>query len=91
MSDFNFEEIPEDEVQRQPRGRKPSEETQKLAKAFANVKAGRALILKGLEVDPTSKTEKAALSATIRSAAKLADRKVKIDFQAGTAQVTFVK
>lgn len=89
---FNFEEIPADKVEKQARGRKPSQTTQDLAEAFRNVKAGRALVLNGMEVDPNSKTQKAALSSTIRQAAKIAERTVKIDFRTnGLAQVTVIK
>ena len=87
---FQFEEIASDQVEKQARGRKPSAKTLQLADAFKGVKAGRAVVIAALKVDPSSKTEKAALSSTIRQAAKIAGREIKIDFRTdGTPQVTF--
>lgn len=88
MADFKFTEIPADKVEKQARGRKPSENTTKMAEAFKTPKAGVAVVLNGLTAK--DKTEKASLSATIRQAAKLANRDVRIDYRTdGTPQVTF--
>ena len=90
MSDFKFEEIPENEAEFVSRGRK-SNAPAELVKAIVGLKTGKVLRLSSFTVNPASKsakTDKARISAVIRSAGKLAGRKVSISWTlAGVPQV----
>ena len=92
---FDFEEIPADKVEKQARGRKPSNTTVEMAEAFRKVNAGKAVLIRQLKVDlngKDAKADKARISSTIRQAAKLANRNVKIDWNSeGVPQVSFTK
>ena len=79
---FEFEEIPENEAEFAKRGRKSSA-PQALVKAIAGLKQGKVLRLTSFSVKPESpkaKTDRAKFSAVIRSAGKLAGRKVAISW-----------
>jgi len=79
---FEFEEIPENEAEFAKRGRKSSA-PQALVKAIVSLKAGKVLRLTSFTVNPESpkaKTDRAKYSAVIRSAGKLAGRKVAISW-----------
>lgn len=82
MTSFNFEEIPEDEAEFAKRGRK-SNAPAELVKAISGLKPERVLLLTSFLVNPASpkaKTDRAKFSAVIRSASKLAGRKVSISW-----------
>ncbi len=87
---FEFEEIPENEAEFAKRGRKSSAPAE-LVKAIVSLKAGKVLRLTSFTVKPESpkaKTDRAKFSAVIRSAGKLAGRKVAISWTpAGVPQV----
>jgi len=87
---FQFEEIPENEAEFTKRGRK-SNAPAELVKAITSLKTGRALRLTSFSVKPESpkaKTDRAKYSAVIRSAGKLAGRKVAISWTlAGVPQI----
>jgi hypothetical protein len=79
---FEFEEIPENEAEFAKRGRK-SNAPAELVKAIVSLKAGKVLRLTSFTVNPESpkaKTDRAKFSAVIRSAGKLAGRKVAISW-----------
>ena len=89
--DFDFEIIPENSVQRTPRGRKSNADP-RLVKALSKMTRGQTARIDALALNPASpdyKTEKARLSANIRSAGKLAGHeKVGIVFSpSGVPQV----
>ena len=88
--EFKFEEIPENEAEISHRGRK-SNAPDGLVKGIANAKPGKVLLLSSIKVNPKdakAKTEKARISAVIRSAGKLAGRTVSISWTlAGVPQV----
>lgn len=85
MSDF-FEEIPEGDIPRNSRGRKPNPETLMVRDALLSVKKGKALRAPGMAPDltgkdaETAKRMKAAVSARIRAGAALANLKVSVTF-----------
>jgi hypothetical protein len=87
---FEFEEIPENEAEFAKRGRK-SNAPQALVKAIIGLKPGKVLRLTSFSVKPESpkaKTDRAKYSAVIRSAGKLAGRKVAISWTpSGVPQV----
>lgn len=88
--DFFFEEIPDGEAEFSQRGRKSSAPAE-LVKALTALKAGRTLRLSSFAVKPSdkkAKTDKARISAVIRSAGKLAGVKVQIAWSpSGVPQV----
>jgi len=91
MSDhFEFEEINESEAETTRRGRKSSAPAE-LVKALTNLKVGKALRLTSFTVKPSDKHAKkdiARISAMIRSAGKLAGKRVRISWSpAGVPQV----
>lgn len=92
--DMNFEFIDESAMEFTPRGRK-SNVAPELVKALGNLPKGKALRLTGFTVSPntdTAKTDRARISATIRSAAKMAGVEVSIKWSpAGVPQVTTTK
>lgn len=72
--EWNFEEIPEDQVRGVPRGRKSNVDPA-LIEAFRKVKAGKAIRIPSQALDPKSatyKTDKARISATLRTAMRSA-------------------
>ena len=89
-SNFEFEEIPENEAEFAKRGRK-SNAPAELVKAIVSLKAGKVLRLTSFSVKPESpkaKNDRAKFSAVIRSAGKLAGRKVAISWTpSGVPQV----
>jgi hypothetical protein len=88
--EFLFEEIPENEAEISHRGRK-SNAPDALVKAIASAKAGKVLRITSFTVNPklpNAKTEKARISAVIRSAGKLAGKTVSMSWTlAGVPQV----
>lgn len=86
----DYEVVSESELEFARRGRKSSA-PQALVTAIAKMKKGQALKLSGMTVNlkaPNAKTEKARISAVIRSAGKQAGRKVGIRWSvAGVPQV----
>jgi hypothetical protein len=73
-NEWNFEEISEDEVRGVPRGRKSNVDPA-LVDALKTLKSGRAIRIGAMGLDPKAtnyKTDKARVSATIRSAMKSA-------------------
>lgn len=89
-SEFMFEEIPENEAELSRRGRK-SNAPEALVKAIATAKPNKVLVITSFKVnlkDANAKTEKARISAIIRSAGKLAVKTVSISWTlAGVPQV----
>jgi len=87
---FEFEEIPESEAQFARRGRKSSAPAE-LVKALTSLKAGKALRLTSFTVKPDdfhAKKDIARISAMIRSAGKLAGKRVRISWSpSGVPQV----
>jgi len=87
---FEFEEINESEAQFNRRGRKSSAPAE-LVKALTSLKAGKALRLTSFTVKPDDKHAKkdiARISAMIRSAGKLAGKRVRISWSpTGVPQV----
>jgi len=87
---FEFEEINESEAEFNRRGRK-SNAPAELVKALANLKVGKALRLTSFTVKPSDKHAKkdiARISAMIRSAGKLAGKRVRISWSpSGVPQV----
>jgi hypothetical protein len=72
--EWNFEEIPENEVRGVPRGRKSNVDPA-LIDAFRKVKPGKAFRIPNQKLDPsapTYKTDKARVSATLRAALRSA-------------------
>lgn len=88
--DFFFEEIPDSEAEFSQRGRK-STAPPELVKALTTLKVGKTLRLSSFVVKPTdkkAKTDKARISAVIRSAGKVAGLKVSISWTSlGVPQV----
>lgn len=73
-NEWDFEEIPEDQVVGVPRGRKSNVDPDLVA-ALRTLKSGRAVRIGALKLDPTSSTykvDKARVSATLRSAMRSA-------------------
>ena len=54
-NDNFFEEIPEVEVPKSGKGRKPNPQTQVIADRLVSVKAGKALVIRGLAIDLNGK------------------------------------
>lgn len=72
--EWQFEEIPEDDVTRVPRGRKSNVDPALVA-AIATLKPGKAIRVTSAKLDPsapTYKTDKARVSATLRAACRAA-------------------
>ncbi len=88
---MEFEFIEESEIEAVRRGRK-SNVPAELVEALATMPKGKAIKVKGLKVDPKSedfKNDKATVSATIRTAGRLAGVKVAIAWSPdGVPQVT---
>jgi len=79
---MDFEFIDENDIQAVRRGRKSTAPAE-LVDAFAKMPKGKAIRLTGLRQDPTSpeyKNDKATVSATIRTAGKLAGVAVSISW-----------
>lgn len=90
--DDDFEVISSDEIEKAPRGRKPSAESVRVAEILSTVKTG-SVALKSMKVNLNSKDagkDKARISAIIRAGARMANVNVKISFRPsdGVAQVT---
>jgi len=92
-NDNFFEEIPEAQVPKSGKGRKPNPQTQVIADRLATVKAGKALVIPGLAIDLNGKNaddvkrETARVGAIIRSAARLAGIRVSLTWVAGVPTV----
>lgn len=74
MADWQFEEISENDVTSVKRGRKSNVDPGLLA-ALKTLKAGKAIRIVGAKLDPkanTYKTDKARVSASLRSACRAA-------------------
>lgn len=96
FGDDDFEVIPSDAVERSARGRKPSPVSTALAAKLATLTVGQTVVVKSMSVNLTgtnASKAKAQVSASIRSAARIAGRTVKIAFRPsdGAPQVTVVK
>jgi hypothetical protein len=79
---MEFEFIDENDIQAVRRGRKSTAPAE-LVEALAKMPKGQAVRIKGMKLDPTSpdyKNDKASVSASIRSAGKLAGVKVAISW-----------
>lgn len=93
--DFDFEIISENNIQKSARGRKPNADSVKIANALLTLNPGQAILIKSMAVDLNAKNagvKKAQVSASIRSAARIAGRNVKISFRPsdGVPQVSVV-
>ena len=92
-NDNFFEEIPEDDMPKHARGRKPNPDTLRVRDALLNLKKGKALRMVGLAFDLNGKNEdqisreKARIGAVIRAGAGLANVKVSVIFDAGVPTV----
>ena len=85
--DFEFEIIDDDEIEKQRRGRKPTPTAVALADVLADQPTGATLRIDSLAV--YSDKEKQQTGNVIRNAAKLAGRKVTINWsKSGVPQVT---
>jgi hypothetical protein len=74
MSDFDFEIIEETQITRVPRGRKSNIDPA-MVDAFRALKKGKAVRITSMKLDPkapTYKTDKARVSASLRSAIRRA-------------------
>lgn len=74
MSDFDFEIIDENDIERVARGRKSNVDP-KMVDAFRTLKKGKAARIGSMKLDPTLptyKTDKARVSASLRSAVRRA-------------------
>jgi hypothetical protein len=91
---MDFEFIDENEIESVKRGRKSTAPAE-LVEALAKMPKGQAVRIKGMKLDPTSpdyKTDKASVSASIRTAGKLAGVKVAISWSPdGVPQVKTAK
>jgi len=85
--EFGF--ITADEMDTTRRGRKPNEVSLELARVLEGASKGDILRITSLTVDPADDKEKAQVGNIIRSAGRLAGRKVGINWsKAGVPQVT---
>lgn len=91
---MDFEFIDENEIESVKRGRK-SNASPELVKALSEVPTGKVVKITAMAVDPASedfKNDKATMSASIRTAGKLAGVKVSISWSpAGVPQVKVSK
>jgi hypothetical protein len=93
--DDDFEIIPESEMIRASRGRKPSPDAMRIAQILGTLKTGQVVALKGFAVDVKSKDLailKARVGAQIRSGANSAGVNVSIAWHptSGVPQVKVV-
>jgi len=92
-NDNFFEEIPEEQMPKHARGRKPSPDVLRIRDALLNLKKGKALRMVGLAIVLNGKEEqdiaraKARVGAMIRAGASLASVKVSVIFDAGVPTV----
>jgi hypothetical protein len=92
-NDNFFEEIPEGDVRKSGKGRKPNPQTKMIADRLVSVKAGKALVIRGLAIDLNGKNaddvkrETARVGALIRSAARLAGVRVSLTWYVGIPTV----
>lgn len=92
-NDNFFEEIPENEMPKHARGRKPNPDTLRIRDALLNLKKGNALRMVGLAIDLNGKNDKdiarakARVGAMIRTGADLASVKVSVIYDAGVPTV----
>lgn len=92
-NDNFFDEIPEGEIPKSGKGRKPNPQTQMIADRLVTVKAGKALVIPGLAIDLNGKNadyvkrETARLGAIIRNAARLAGVRVSLTWAVGVPTV----
>lgn len=92
-NDNFFDEIPEGDVPKSGKGRKPNPQTKMIADRLVSVKAGKALAIPGLAIDLNGKNsdeikrETARIGAIIRSAARLAGVKISVIWNAGVPTV----
>src|SRR6056300_1804229 len=92
-NDNFFDEIPEGDVAKSGKGRKPNPQTKMIADRLAAVKPGKALAIPGLAVDLNGKTQQqvkndyARIGAQIRSASRLAGVRISVIWATGVPTV----